>query len=144
MVKISISAALLVAASLVAATPVQRENVVSIPLQKKAAATSPSSKTILAVDAARFAKFKGTATSSTGDATATNLVDQYVVAVKVGSQTFSNMIVDTGSSNTWVGADTKFSAGSTGKSTGKSVEVSYGSGDFSGTEYTDTVSESNT
>jgi len=48
--------------------------------------------------------------------------------------------VDTGSSNTWVGAGTKFSAGSTGKSTGKSVSVSYGSGSFSGTEYTDTVS----
>lgn len=50
------------------------------------------------------------------------------------------MIVDTGSSNTWVGADTKFSKGSTGVSTGKSVSVSYGSGSFSGTEYTDSVS----
>lgn len=49
------------------------------------------------------------------------------------------MIVDTGSSNTWVGADTKFSKGSTGVSTGKKVSVSYGSGSFSGTEYTDTV-----
>jgi hypothetical protein len=141
MVKISISAALLVAASLVAATPVERENIISLPLSKKAAATRPSSKTILAVDAARLAKFKGTTTSSSSDATATNLVDQYVVSVEVGSQTFSNMIVDTGSSNTWVGADTKFEAGSTGKSTGKSVEVSYGSGSFSGTEYTDTVRE---
>ena len=50
------------------------------------------------------------------------------------------MIVDTGSSNTWVGANTKFSKGSTGVSTGKSVSVSYGSGSFSGTEYTDSVS----
>jgi hypothetical protein len=143
MVKISISAAFLVAASLVAATPVKREGFVSLPIQKKSAAT-PSTKNILAVDAARIAKFKGTATASTGDATATNLVDTYVVALEIGSQTFPNVIVDTGSSNTWVGADTKFSAGSTGVSTGKSVEVSYGSGDFSGTEYTDTVSGTNT
>jgi len=140
MVKISISAALLVAASLVAANPVKRDNFVSLPLSKKPAATRPSTKTILAVDNARIANFRSSSTSSSGSATAPNLVDQYVVALKVGSQTFSNMIVDTGSSNTWVGADTKFSAGSTGKSTGKSVEVSYGSGDFSGTEYTDTVS----
>lgn len=50
-----------------------------------------------------------------------------------------NLIVDTGSSNTWVGVNTKFSAGSTGISTGKSFSVTYGRGSGSGTEYTDTV-----
>nr|GAT55366.1 aspartic protease [Mycena chlorophos] len=68
-----------------------------------------------------------------------NEIFSYIAETKVGSQTF-NLIVDTGSSNTWVGATTKFKAGSTGQSTGKSVSVSYGSGSFSGTEYTDSVS----
>ena len=43
-------------------------------------------------------------------------------------------------SNTWCGAQSKCEPSSTGKSTGGSVSVSYGSGSFSGTEYTDTVS----
>ena len=42
-------------------------------------------------------------------------------------------------SNTWVGALTKYSPGTTGKATGGSVSVSYGSGSFSGKEYTDKV-----
>ncbi|OZJ04775.1 hypothetical protein BZG36_01848 [Bifiguratus adelaidae] len=49
------------------------------------------------------------------------------------------LIVDTGSSNTWVGAGTKYDprALSTSKDAGDSVSISYGS--FSGEEYTDTV-----
>lgn len=43
-------------------------------------------------------------------------------------------------SNTWCGAQSSCEKSSTGKSTGGSVSVSYGSGSFSGTEYTDTVS----
>lgn len=43
------------------------------------------------------------------------------------------LIVDTGSSNTWVGADEKFTSTSTSKDTGDRVSVSYGSGEFSGT-----------
>jgi len=43
-------------------------------------------------------------------------------------------------SNTWCGAQTSCEKTSTGKSTGGSVSVSYGSGSFSGTEYTDKVS----
>lgn len=43
-------------------------------------------------------------------------------------------------SNTWCGAQTACEKTSTGKSTGGTVSVSYGSGSFSGTEYTDTVS----
>ncbi|EDR13127.1 uncharacterized protein LACBIDRAFT_230227, partial [Laccaria bicolor S238N-H82] len=40
----------------------------------------------------------------------------------------------------WVGADKKYKPTSTSKSTGKTVTVTYGSGSFSGTEYTDQVS----
>lgn len=138
--RIITSTTFLVSVSLVAASPMKKESAVSLPLHKKVAAASPFPKTILAVDSARLARLKSTATLSSDNAIATNLVDQYVVAVNVGSQTFHNMVIDTGSSNTWVGADTTFSAGLTGKSTGKSVEVRYGSGSFNGTEYTDTVS----
>jgi len=66
------------------------------------------------------------------------LDDCYVVAVEIGTQTFE-LIVDTGSANIWVGADTSFHPGSTGISTGDSVCVYYGSGSFCGTEYIDTV-----
>jgi hypothetical protein len=43
-------------------------------------------------------------------------------------------------SNTWCGAQSSCEKTSTGKSTGGSVSVDYGSGSFSGTEYTDNVS----
>lgn len=43
-------------------------------------------------------------------------------------------------SNTWCGAQASCEPSSTGQSTGGSVSVSYGSGQFSGTEYTDAVS----
>ena len=48
--------------------------------------------------------------------------------------------IDTGSSNTWVGADKAYNKTSTSKDTGNTVKVSYGSGSFSGEEYTDQVS----
>jgi hypothetical protein len=43
-------------------------------------------------------------------------------------------------SNTWCGAQSSCEPSSTGKSTGGTVEVSYGSGSFSGKEYKDEVS----
>jgi hypothetical protein len=43
-------------------------------------------------------------------------------------------------SNTWCGAQSSCEKTSTGKSTGGSVSVDYGSGSFSGTEYIDNVS----
>jgi hypothetical protein len=43
-------------------------------------------------------------------------------------------------SNTWCGAQSACEKTSTGRSTGGSISVSYGSGSFSGTEYTDKVS----
>jgi len=65
----------------------------------------------------------------------------YTASVGVGSPaTQFTLLIDTGSSNTWVGASTKYTPTSTSQDTGNSVNVSYGSGSFSGTEYTDTVS----
>ncbi|KAI0059567.1 family A1 protease [Artomyces pyxidatus] len=64
----------------------------------------------------------------------------YTASVGVGSPaTQYTLLIDTGSSNTWVGAGTKYHKTKTSKSTGKKVSVSYGSGSFSGTEYTDQV-----
>ncbi|TCD70209.1 hypothetical protein EIP91_004389 [Steccherinum ochraceum] len=64
----------------------------------------------------------------------------YTASVGVGSPaTDYTLLIDTGSSNTWLGADKKYVKTSTSKSTGGEVNVSYGSGSFSGTEFTDTV-----
>ncbi|KAJ4486699.1 family A1 protease [Lentinula edodes] len=69
-----------------------------------------------------------------------NEVVSYIASVGVGaSDTQYQLIVDTGSSNTWVGAGTKYVSSSTSTDTGDRVSVSYGSGEFSGTEYIDKV-----
>lgn len=47
--------------------------------------------------------------------------------------------LDHAASNTWCGAQSRCEGTSTGKSTGGRVSVSYGSGSFSGSEYTDVV-----
>jgi hypothetical protein len=144
MVQIAISLLLLVVIPVITAMQTSKDGTISLSIKKSRATIRPSTKTILSVDAARLKKFKGTATASTtfttGVAIATNLVDLYTVAVKVGSQTFPQMVVDTGSSIIWVGGETKFVSGSTGESTGKTVTVNYGSSSIFGTEYTDVVS----
>ncbi|KAF5343242.1 hypothetical protein D9758_013409 [Tetrapyrgos nigripes] len=64
----------------------------------------------------------------------------YTASVGVGNPvTQFTLLIDTGSSNTWVGAGKKYTPTSTSKSTRHTVNVSYGSGQFSGTEFTDTV-----
>ena len=59
----------------------------------------------------------------------------YTASVGVGAGTYS-LIVDTGSSNTWVGADSNnpYKPGPNSLDTGSTVSVSYGSGNFSGKE----------
>jgi hypothetical protein len=49
------------------------------------------------------------------------------------------LIVDSGSSNTWVGADKPYVKTSTSHNTGAAVYVRYGSGYFRGEEYIDQV-----
>jgi hypothetical protein len=44
------------------------------------------------------------------------------------------LLIDTGSSNTWLGAGLAYVKTSTSKDTGGTVSVSYGSGSFSGEE----------
>jgi len=76
---------------------------------------------------------------------AENRAVTYIATVGVGSPaTDYNLIIDTGSSNTWIGADKAYTPTSTSQQTSDSVSegnmrVEYGSGSFSGTEYTDQV-----
>ncbi|KAG1817946.1 aspartic peptidase domain-containing protein [Suillus subaureus] len=70
----------------------------------------------------------------------TNAVVTYTAQVGVGSPaTEYTLLIDTGSSNTWLGANTPYNPTITSVDTGNTVAVSYGSGSFSGEEYTDTV-----
>ncbi|KAG0704600.1 acid protease [Suillus ampliporus] len=65
---------------------------------------------------------------------------QYTTSVGVGSPaTYYNLVVDTGSSNTFVGTGKTYVRTSTSIPTGQDVNVTYGSGFFSGVEYYDTV-----
>ncbi|KAF8971720.1 aspartic protease [Flammula alnicola] len=63
----------------------------------------------------------------------------YVASVGVGSPpTTYSLLIDTGSSNTWVGSGIAYVKTSTSVQT-SNRSVAYGSGSFSGTEFTDTV-----
>ncbi|KDR85732.1 hypothetical protein GALMADRAFT_53199 [Galerina marginata CBS 339.88] len=65
----------------------------------------------------------------------------YIANVAVGSPaTTFELLIDTGSSNTWVGATKAFKKTGTSTQTNNKVSVTYGSGSFSGTEFTDQVS----
>ncbi|KAF9469814.1 aspartic peptidase A1 [Collybia nuda] len=64
----------------------------------------------------------------------------YIASVGVGSPaTQYQLLIDTGSSNTWVGATRSYVRTGTSVQTSNRVSVTYGSGSFSGTEFTDTV-----
>ncbi|KAF7321189.1 Aspartic protease [Mycena chlorophos] len=107
----------------------------TVPVKKTNSGKTKSIKALLARDLRRF---NVDASDAVGTAPATNEDDTYVASVKVGTQTF-DLIVDTGSSNTWVGSGTKYNPGSTATDTRDSFSVEYGSGSASGTEYTDNV-----
>lgn len=65
----------------------------------------------------------------------TNTAVTYTADVQIGSPaTTYTLLIDTGSSNTWIGASKKYPKTSSTKATGNRVSVSYGSGSFSGYE----------
>ncbi|KAH8557088.1 family A1 protease [Umbelopsis sp. PMI_123] len=144
MVRLSLAIALATAlfgVSSAAPTGSTKAIVVSLPFSR--ATSAPNWKQAITADKNRASRFSGTSKNAELAVAATSVsaenVDfSYVTNVEVGTQTFS-LIVDTGSSNTWVGAGTKYVPGSTATNTGDTVSVSYGSGSFSGKEYTDTV-----
>ncbi|TFY59343.1 hypothetical protein EVJ58_g5834 [Rhodofomes roseus] len=142
----ALGSTLLVAAFLalaVAANPVRVDKpVVSLPMIRRT--NSSRFDNLLAKDQARARHLKdraqGKLAGRAASVDATNLVDTYVVSVGVGDPaTYYSLLVDTGSSNTWLGANKSYVKTSTSSDTGETVSVTYGSGDFSGEEYTDTV-----
>ncbi|KAI0672483.1 acid protease [Trametes maxima] len=142
---------LLLALALTAhATPVvqMRDSLVRLQTAKRFNLTGTGN--LLARDQARVhnlrarANAKLTGVPLTADAVISVPVDNqavdYVANVGVGTPpTTYSLLVDTGSSNTWVGAGRTFVQTSSSRQTRDRVSVSYGSGDFSGTEFTDTV-----
>ncbi|CAK3788785.1 acid protease [Lecanosticta acicola] len=129
------------AAAVVSALPTAREaQPMSLPLSHVNTAKSMSS--IVSKGQSKISHINGgekAGNSYASSGTVTNEDVTYVAPVSIGGNTWQ-LIVDTGSSNTWCGAQSACEKTSTGKSTGGSVSVSYGSGSFSGTEYTDQVS----
>ncbi|VDB86599.1 unnamed protein product [Peniophora sp. CBMAI 1063] len=121
-----------------------QNNGISVPLTKRVNITSGHD--LLAKDRARVGRLRSGGSASklqsrAGSVPVTNEAVIYTAAVDVGSPpTTFNLIVDTGSSNTWVGATTRFTPTSTTTSTGGIVEVTYGSGFVLGEEFTDQVS----
>ncbi|TVY23448.1 Polyporopepsin [Lachnellula hyalina] len=136
-------AALLTAAVAVSASPVERRQAKTAVLPLTHVSNVTSIKNIVSKGQARMNHINGIETVSASPAvssgTVTNEDVSYVAPVSIGGKTWQ-LIVDTGSSNTWCGAQDSCEKTSTGKSTGDSVSVSYGSGSFSGTEYKDKVS----
>ena len=120
------------AAVTVAAKPIiVRDSPVSLPIARRFNLTGVPS--ILKQDQAGAKALKGRSQSSKAkgpslkqaaifNVDATNQAVDYVVSVGVGTPpTFYDLLIDTGSSNTWVGADKSYVKTSTSKSTNQSV-----------------------
>ncbi|PNP85047.1 hypothetical protein FNYG_01572 [Fusarium nygamai] len=132
----------LAAAAAVSASPLEPRTKSTAVVPLKHIVNAPSIKAIVQKGQARIRKANGESSfrvDAVSSGSVSNEDFSYVAPVVIGGNTWS-LIVDTGSSNTWCGAQTSCEPTSTGESTGNSVSVSYGSGSFSGTEYTDEVS----
>ncbi|CZT13038.1 probable aspartic proteinase precursor [Rhynchosporium agropyri] len=126
----------------VSASPIEREtkNLVSVPLRRNISISSV--KSLVEQGQRRIAAINGLTsldTSLVGSGVVTNIIQGYLAPVSIGGNIW-NLVVDTGSSTTWCGAQERCERTATGTSTGNSVTVRYGSGSFSGTEYIDEVS----
>ncbi|KAG2365442.1 family A1 protease [Suillus spraguei] len=101
---------------------------------------------ILRYDEARVAAFMEYSTHDRRNQEKVPLINidwGYTVSVKIGNPPITyNLIVDSYSAITWVGASTKY-VSSTGVDLKKPVVVEYSSGFFEGTIYEDTVSLAN-
>jgi len=141
----SLLSLLLVLVSVANATPVRRDtNNFVLSLASKV--NSVGSSTLGNIDRARASALLQNALAKKNGKPAeksvglTDAVVSYTASVGVGSPaTQYTLLVDTGSSNTWVGAAKKYNPTSTSHDTGDTVSVSYGSGTFSGKEYIDKV-----
>jgi pepsin A len=100
-------------------------------------------KNLAQIDRARAKALVDNVTGAKGNVVSVginNAVVTYTTQVGIGSPpTKYTLLIDTGSSNTWVGANKPYVKTSTSKDTGGTVSVTYGSGSFSGEEFKDTV-----
>ncbi|KAM3550718.1 hypothetical protein MY1884_008095 [Beauveria asiatica] len=134
------SLSILVAAEAILASPVERATKPSaVPVKHVVNVSSPSG--LVAKGQARINKVNG-AEKTLGNIDASGPAENddvsYIASVAIGSASW-DLIVDTGSSNTWTGAQKSYVPYSTGNDTGGTVGVSYGSGQFTGEEYVDKV-----
>ncbi|KAI0689557.1 aspartic proteinase precursor [Cytidiella melzeri] len=135
------------------ATPViVRDNLIRLPIARRVNSTGISK--LIEIDQARArtlktssktrhasARFRSAPTVAVFNDPVTNAATTYTAAVQVGNPaTTYNLIVDTGSSNTWVGAGTRFTTTSSTVNTGQLMAVEYGSGFVFGDEVLDRVS----
>ncbi|KAL0951625.1 hypothetical protein HGRIS_008306 [Hohenbuehelia grisea] len=142
--------AYVLAALLVAASPtvVIREPPINLPVSKRYSFARGMNMVQSEQARARMMREKGMAMmgdeqiesrAAVSSIPATNGVVTYTAQVTVGNNSYS-LIIDTGSSNTWVGARKAYTVSNTTVKTNQTVSVSYGSGSFSGTQYLDRVS----
>jgi len=103
------------------------------------------SNDLVTTDQARAKSFlasqNGTGTPGTVvNLTVTNVAVNYQTVVGIGNPATSySLTIDTGSANTWVGAENAYVKTNTSVQTDNNVSVSYGTASFSGTEFMDTV-----
>ncbi|EIW53178.1 aspartic peptidase A1 [Trametes versicolor FP-101664 SS1] len=121
-----------------------------LPLAKRVNSTGSANIVKFDQDRARATRQRSQASDATGPAGGSFAVGQafndvaisqavsYVVEVLVGSTPYS-LLVDTGSSNTWVGAGKPFVPSASTRPTGDIVSVTYGSGSFTGFEVIENV-----
>lgn len=145
----ALTSLLLLSLSVEAKPVVIRDSLISLPFAKSVNVTSfphllkQDQARAKALRARAEAKLSGVQLSE--DAVVSLSVENqavvYTASVGVGSPaTTYSLLIDTGSSNTWVGAGKAYVKTSTSTQTSNRVSVTYGSGSFSGTEFTDQVS----
>ncbi|KAM3514716.1 hypothetical protein MY11210_001687 [Beauveria gryllotalpidicola] len=131
---------ILVAADAILASPVERATQPSaVPVKRVINVSSPSG--LVAKGQARINKINGaesTLVNVDASGPAENEDVSYIASVAIGSANW-NLIVDTGSSNTWTGAQKSYVPYSTGNDTGGIFRIGYGSGQVAGEEYVDKV-----
>ncbi|KIM81507.1 hypothetical protein PILCRDRAFT_787222 [Piloderma croceum F 1598] len=100
----------------------------------------PKGRTIADIDRTRVTAMMGGDQSNKSSFPVEDATFGYTASIGVGNPpTTYQLVIDTGSSNTWVGAGKPYHQTSTSKSTGQNVAVTYGSGNFSGNEFIDEV-----
>jgi cathepsin E len=147
MVPATLLTTLLLALAVAANPVIVQRSLITLPFSKQVNLTNIPN--LVRRDQARAKALKATGQAKAGiplksdaviSSPATNEAVSYIASVGVGSPaTQYSLIIDTGSSNTWVGATLAYKKTVTSSQTSNSVSVTYGSGSFSGTEFIDQV-----